>query len=208
MDTAIYSARMSIAAIVPLKALPLSKRRLAGRLADHEREALMAALFTHVLGVCRATGTVDDVWAVVGDDAGAGLADAAGVRWLPEPAADLNAAVAHATALANAAASLVVVADLPELAVADLEMVTAAGGHGAGVVVARTHDGGTGALLRRPADVVAPAFGQASAAAHLAAARGAGVRAALLSIPGLTHDLDRPADLDRHVGVAEGSRHL
>jgi 2-phospho-L-lactate guanylyltransferase len=73
------------------------------------------------------------------------------------------------------------------------------------VLVAPTHDGGTGALLRRPADVIAPAFGVASAAAHLRAARQAGVRAGLIWRPGLARDIDHPADLDRYAGtVADG----
>lgn len=195
-----YSARVSITAIVPLKALRRSKQRLAGLLDDDERVALMADLFGQVVRVCVGAPSVTDVCAVVGDERGAVLARAAGIAWLREPTAGLNAAVSHATGRTRADASLVVVADLPELTTDDIERVTAAGEAAPTVVVARTHDGGTGALFRRPADVIAPAFGRASAAAHLAAAQRAGVRAVLLSTPGLVHDVDHVDDLDRYAG--------
>jgi 2-phospho-L-lactate guanylyltransferase len=192
---------VSISAILPLKALDRSKQRLAGRLDADARRSLMTRLFTHVAGVCTATPGIDDVCAVVGDDAGARLAGAAGIAWVAEPAPDLNAAVAHATTWAGGDASLVVVTDLPGLRVADLTFVLECGRE-RGVVVAATRDGGTGALLRRPNAAVPPAFGPRSAAAHLAAARRAGVRAALVSTPGLRRDVDRPGDLD---AVADGS---
>lgn len=191
---------MSITAIVPLKALRRSKQRLAGHLDDDARVALMSSLFTHVVRMCAAAPSLTEVCAVVGDARGAELARQAGVAWLREPSSGLNAAVAHATDRIRTDASLVVVADLPTLTVADLERVTAAGTVAPTVVVARTHDGGTGALLRRPSDVIAPAFGPASAAVHLSAAHRAGVRAALLSTPGLVHDVDDAGDLDRYAG--------
>jgi len=194
---------VSITAIVPLKALRRSKERLADRLDGDERAALMARLFTHVVGICAVTPAITDVCAVVGDEHGAGLAREARVPWLREPAAGLNVAVTHATDRVRGGASLVVVADLPELTVTDIVRVVAAGAVGPTVVVARTHDGGTGALLRRPADVIAPAFGAASAAAHLAAGQRAGVRTALLSTPGFVHDVDRAADLDRYAGIPD-----
>ncbi|HSJ45080.1 MAG TPA: 2-phospho-L-lactate guanylyltransferase [Euzebyales bacterium] len=192
---------MSITAIVPLKALHRSKQRLAGHLDDGERAALMARLFTHVVGVCAAASAITDVCAVVGDEHGAALARGAGVTWLREPTAELNAAVAHATDRISGDASLVVVADLPRLTVTDIDRVAAAGAVGPAVVVARTHDGGTGALLRRPADVIEPAFGPASAAAHLAAGQRVGVRTVLLSTSGLVHDVDRAGDLHRYAGI-------
>lgn len=182
-------------AIIPLKALDHSKQRLAPRLATDERRALMATLFSHVARVCSDSPAIASVLAVVGDDAGAALARDVGIASIRERDGGLNAAVRQATAEVTDDASLVVVADLPRLTASDLERIVAAGASGPCVVVARTHDGGTGALLRRPPGVIAPAFGSASAAAHLTAAHSAGVRAALLTTGGLAHDVDRPADL-------------
>lgn len=156
----------------------------------------MARLFTHVLRVCGDTPEISAVCAVVGDAEGARLARDAGATSLRETAGGLNAALREATAQLTTDASLIVVADLPDVSVDDLRRLAAAGRPGPCVVVARTHDGGTGALLRRPADVIAPAFGAASAAAHLTAAQRLGIRAVLLSSPGLANDLDRPGDLE------------
>ncbi|MBW3605951.1 MAG: 2-phospho-L-lactate guanylyltransferase [Actinobacteria bacterium] len=182
-------------AIIPLKALDHSKQRLAPRLAADERRALMATLFTHVARVCADSPAIASIVAVVGDDAGAALARDVGVASMRERGGGLNAALRQATTEVDDDASLIVVADLPRLTGTDLDRMVGAGGPVPCVVVAPTQDGGTGALLRRPPDVIAPAFGPASAAAHLTAARSAGVRAALLATAGLAHDVDRPADL-------------
>lgn len=192
---------MSVTAIVPLKALPHAKQRLADHLSAVERRTLMGDLFAHVLRTCRATDGIDRVVAVVGDDTGAELAERAGVEHVREPGGGLNAALRSATGHVRTDASLIVVADLPQLTVDDLRQVVAAGTPGPCVVVAATLDGGTGALLRRPAGVIDPAFGGASAAAHLDAAQGAGVRAVLLASPGLSRDVDRPVDLERYAGL-------
>lgn len=200
---------MSVTAIVPLKALDHAKQRLSGRLTAGERRALMRTVFLHVLDVCAATPGIDRTIAVVGDDAGAALAERQAVTVIREPGGGLNHAVRHATdELPAEAASLVVVADLPELTADDLSAVVAAGAGSPGVLVAPTHDGGTGALLRRPAGVIAPAFGGPSAAAHLRAAQQAGVRAGLIWRAGLARDIDHPADLDRYAGLVVGNQNL
>lgn len=197
---------MSTTAIVPLKALTHSKQRLAGRLSATERRALMATLFVHVLETCATAASIDETMAIVGDDDGVALAEHLSATVLRDLGADLNSAVRYATAqLPPAAASLVVVADLPRVSPADLDAIVAAGRHTPSVIVAPTHDGGTGALLRRPATVIAPAFGAGSAAAHLDAAQKVGVRAGVIIRPGLAYDVDHPADLDRYAGlVVEG----
>ena len=199
-----YRRDVSITAIIPLKPLGRVKQRLAGRYTGDERRALMARLFGHVAGVCAATPQVALVRAVVGDDAGAELARSAGVEVVHEPPGGLDRAVAHATADLGDGTSLVVVADLPRLTVDDLTRVIEAGTHDPVVVVAATRDGGTGALLRRPTGVIPTAYGTGSAGAHLAAAASAGVRAVLLSSPGLAHDVDRPDDVDRYAGGVGG----
>jgi 2-phospho-L-lactate guanylyltransferase len=197
---------VSVTAIVPLKALHHAKQRLSGRLTAGQRRALMRDVFLHVLDVCRATAAIDQIIAVVGDDAGAALAARRSVTVVHEPGGGLNHAIRHATGgLPAGTTSLIVVADLPELTVDDLSAVITTGDAAPGVLVAPTHDGGTGALLRRPPDVIAPAFGVASAAAHLRAAQQAGVRAGLIWRRGLARDIDHPADLDRYAGtVADG----
>jgi 2-phospho-L-lactate guanylyltransferase len=189
---------VSVTAIVPLKALEHSKQRLSGRLSAIERHALMRGLFLHVLDVCMAAECIDETLAIVGGDAGVALARQRSVTVVRDPGGDLNSALRHAAArLPRGSTSLVIVADLPEVTVDDLEAIVSAGRQAPTVLVAPTHDGGTGALLRRPARIIAPAFGPGSAAAHLLAAQAAGVRTGVIMRPGLAHDVDRPEDLDR-----------
>jgi 2-phospho-L-lactate guanylyltransferase len=194
---------VSVTAIVPLKALRFSKQRLAGRLTAAQRRALMCALFEHVLAACVAAPSIDHTIAVVGDDLGLRLARRQQpVTAVREAGGGLNNALRHAGGhLPPAATTLVVVADLPQVTAEDLEAVIAAGQHAPSVIVAPTHDGGTGALLRRPGTVIAPAFGIGSAAAHLRAAQDAGVRAGVITRPGLARDVDHPSDLDRYAGL-------
>jgi 2-phospho-L-lactate guanylyltransferase len=197
----IYSCPVSVTAIVPLKALDHAKQRLSGHLSAAQRHALMRDLFVHVVHTCMTAASIDRTLAVVGDDVGLQLARQQGVTAVHDPGDGLNGALRHATAQLPAdETSLIVVADLPEVTSEDLDAIVAAGRLTPTVVVAPTRDGGTGALLRNPGAIVPPAFGGRSAAAHLAAAQAADVRAGLIVRPGLAHDVDRPADLDGYAG--------
>ena len=209
---------MSIRAIVPLKALSAAKGRLSGALDAEARAELVAWMATHVIQVCRSCTAVDDVLVVAGDEAAADVGRAAGAEVLVVPEPGLVAALSVAdTASAGWLATLVVAADLPDVTADDLSAVIAAAGapHDPVVVVAPTHDGGTGALLRRPGGVIAPAYGPASAARHLSAARAAGVAAITVARAGLARDIDTPEQLSpalasrqqQAVGSASPSRH-
>lgn len=185
-------------AVVPLKALASAKSRLSEVLSEQERQELVASLFDGVLRACLDATRVDQVLVVAGDAPGLLLADAERSLALLEPAPGLAGALALADAQLErmgAESSLVVVADLPFVRAGDLDRLCAAAPDGPCVVVAPAGDGGTGALFRRPATVIPTAFGPGSAAAHLAAARAAGVPALTISAPGLAWDLDTPEQL-------------
>ena len=100
---------------------------------------------------------------------------------------------------------LVLPGDLPLLSVealdellmaADAGLVAAAGGPLVAIVPSDA-GGGTNALLLRPPDVIAPAFGPGSFEAHLRAAAAAGAAVQVVSDPSLGFDLDTPDDLER-----------
>lgn len=188
---------MATVALVPLKSLADAKQRLADELSASDRVALTLRLFHHVLRACMATSVIDGVITVAGDQAGAREARAAGAQALVEPRRGLNLALRTATsALPPDDVTLVVVADLPFVRPGDLAMIVEAGREGPCVVVAPTADRGTAALLRNPGTVIPTSYGPHSAAAHLRTAQRAGVRAARITIPRLTRDLDRPSDLE------------
>jgi len=91
---------------------------------------------------------------------------------------------------------LVVAADLAALTSADLDAVFAAvPDDGPVVAVAPTEDGGTGALLRRPPQVIASAYGPGSGRAHRQLAEQAGVACVVVQRRGLAFDLDQPDQL-------------
>jgi 2-phospho-L-lactate guanylyltransferase len=110
----------------------------------------------------------------------------------------LNAAVQAGIRAATRSASAVIVlpGDVPLVEPGDITAVVAAAGDAprVAVVVPDTAGRGTNALLLRPPDLIAPAFGEASCERHLAAARSAG-RAIQLERPRLALDVDDPAAL-------------
>jgi 2-phospho-L-lactate guanylyltransferase len=98
---------------------------------------------------------------------------------------------------------LVVHADLPWLGIEDIETVLASP---ADVVIARAHDGGTnGLLLRR---LITPAFGPVSAVAHATRARGLGLTAHVLDVPGFARDLDDASALSAYAAVSSPGKRL
>jgi 2-phospho-L-lactate guanylyltransferase (CobY/MobA/RfbA family) len=84
--------------------------------------------------------------------------------------------------------------DVPLVTAGELEALFATD---ADVVVARSDDGGTSGLLRRPPAAITARFGPDSARSHAAAAGVAGLRVASLVLPGLSLDVDDPGDLRR-----------
>jgi 2-phospho-L-lactate guanylyltransferase len=200
---------MATTAIVPLKALGAAKGRLAGQLDPDDRRELVAWMFERVVSACRECPEIDEVLVVAGDDEGARLTQShPGVRAIVEPRPGLQAALRVAEdAAAGATTTLVVAADLPHVTAADLSAVIhAANGQRRAVVVVRTSDGGSGALLRRPPRVISTAFGPGSAGLHASMARAAGVRPVILRRGGLTVDVDTPEQLAALRGPGVPSR--
>lgn len=186
-----------VVAVVPLNVLSLGKGRLSPALDARARVELVLWMLERVVRACAESQHVTATLVVAGDAAGAEAARrhrCADV--VVQPGVGLDDALAHADALtAGAAATLVVAADIPLVTAADLDEVCSAGATGRRVVIAEAHDGGTAALLRRPAATIATSFGVASAAAHARAARQAGIRPVRLRLPRLALDVDTAEQL-------------
>lgn len=168
-----------LTAIVPMKTPTLAKGRLSAALAPADRQSLARRMFDHVLAVLREAGI-------------SSIHVAGGER-------DLNADVTAAAALVQSQGTtdlLLVMADLPYLAAADIAALIEAGRRSP-VVIAEAKDGGTNALLLRPPTVLGFAFAthRPSASFHAEAARQAGIEPVMLHRPGLSRDIDTPADL-------------
>lgn len=177
-----------------MKPLAGAKERLAPALDPDERRNLSLAMLADVVA---ATRGFDRVWVLQSDEDAAAVAQRFGADPRPDPApgrglnASLDAATAHAVA-AGATGVLIVAADLAAATTEDLRALA----QGDGVVLAPDAGGsGTNALWRRPAGVIAAAFGPASRAAHEAAAAEAGAAFRALSSPRLAADVDTADNL-------------
>jgi 2-phospho-L-lactate guanylyltransferase len=216
---------MSVYCLIPAKPYAESKTRLAPALTPEERAALGRRLLLRTARLARKV--VGPVVVVSRDESLLEEMQAEGAWGLVEEMPGLNPALTQAARFAGergAAGVLVLPADLPLLAAADLEAILAyvvpkappspqpspsdgkaahSGGEGAGdggrptvVVAPCRHGTGTNALLIHPPGLIPFAFGPDSFAAHCAAARAAGVEPVIYRSATIALDLDTPEDLE------------
>jgi 2-phospho-L-lactate guanylyltransferase len=184
-----------IVAAVPVKRLSEAKSRLASRLSDEERFALVLDLLRRTVAALHASGVIDRIALATSE---LGLAEQLGVESLPDEGG-LNATlegVADWAVRAGATSLLIVPADLPYITVDAVRAVVERDGARPGIAIASTQDGGTGLLLLTPPDVIPPSFGPPSFARHLRLAQERGVPVRRIDAEAFTFDLDTPDDLD------------
>ena len=187
---------MKFKTILPVKAIDRGKTRLGGMLDDDARAALCRRFLGHVLDVaCAFPGPADTI-VVSADRRVLDAAEARGAHALGESEEDdLNAALRQATRFAaskGADAVLVLPVDLPLVTTEDLLALASTG---TPIAIAPDRRGtGTNALWLAPPGAIPFHFGEDSFAAHLAAARAAGLDAAIVHRPNLVLDVDTPDD--------------
>ncbi|GAB4216511.1 MAG: 2-phospho-L-lactate guanylyltransferase [Roseiflexaceae bacterium] len=198
-DSSVSPVVGRVVAVVPVKSLGRAKGRLAPALEPAQRRELVLAMLSDVLGAlrsARAGGALGGYAVISRDTEVLGHAAAQGATPLLDRADDLNDALAQAAghyALRGAAGLLVLPADVPLVAPADIARLTKAAGPG--VTLAPSRDGGTNALLVRPPLALPFLFGPSSLARHLDAARAHGLPATMFRAAGLVLDVDSPDDL-------------
>jgi 2-phospho-L-lactate guanylyltransferase len=184
---------MTWRAIVPLKAAGARKTRLAARLSAAERDRLCLEMFAHViatLAACPLIGGID-VLSPVRPDGWEGA-------WLRDGGRGLNAELAGARARLGGSRILVVHADLPWLAGADIAaLVEAAEARGAALAPDR-HDQGTNAIALRDDAAFDFRFGPGSLRLHRARL----ADYAIVRRDGLARDVDTPEDLEERAPTA------
>ncbi|KQX20023.1 MULTISPECIES: 2-phospho-L-lactate guanylyltransferase [unclassified Sphingomonas] len=172
------------------------KSRLAETLDHSKRIELNFNMFRHSLKVGRELFRADRIIVVSRSPALLDEARALGAQALAEAGNDLNAALEQATRHAierGAEALLSLSSDLPALTADDVQALL-----DAPTAIAIATDRlrqGTNGLRMRPAGAIRFRYGEGSLAAHLAAARAAGLEATVVERPGLANDIDTPADL-------------
>lgn len=196
--------------VLPMRTVSGGKARLGGALDAEEREELVLGMLLHTLEVLGAWQVCRRIHIVSPDPVLDAATRQAGVEVSVhrQHGEGLNEAIRLGVSAARAegAASLLVLpGDLPQLTVealdellmaADAGVVAAAGGPLVAIAPADA-GGGTNALLLRPPDIIAPAFGPGSFEAHLRAAAAADAAVQVVSDDALGFDLDTPDDLER-----------
>ncbi len=192
---------MSTWAIIPVKPLHDSKRRLAHLLSAEERAELIRHFLDDLLSVLNETPGIDHVLVVSGDQMVIALGQKFGAEILIEAApAGLNEAVTRGAALAarqGATAVLILPADLPFARVEDIERMLRPLEDAYGPLLAVCGDeveDGTNALLLAPPGDFTFHYGPGSYRAHLAEAAARGRAIHIVNAPGLRFDLDTEGD--------------
>jgi 2-phospho-L-lactate guanylyltransferase len=185
------------AVVFPVRTFEGAKSRLGDVLDAEERRDLVERLLLRTVAAALKTPGVTEVLVVSPDPEVLAVASAAGARPLLQASRGLNPALQEARAAIRADRILVVPADLPAMTASDLAAVLAAGdaaGTPSVVLAPDRHGRGTNALLLTPPDVIDPAFGGDSRAAHAWLASSAD--AAFAEVPGvLGLDIDTADDL-------------
>lgn len=190
---------MSAFAVVPVKRFEAAKQRLAECLNPEQRATLAAAMLTDVLEAISRAERIERTIVVSDDEAARRLADPLGAELLNDPPESGHSPAAMAgvsSALeAGARCTVLLPGDCPLLDPAELDGAVAAASDNSVGVVADRHGTGTNALILRPPDVIAPAFGPGSCRRHLEIAHRRGARGAVVDLPSLALDLDTVDDL-------------
>jgi len=165
-------------------------------------------MFTDVLSTLRRAPGLDEIAVVTGDRAAESAASGDRVTVLYDGAqtGQSDAAligIRHALA-GGCDRAVLVPGDTPLLEPGDVAtLISRATGV---LIVPDRHGTGTNALVLSPPDAIGPSFGPDSRARHVAAAAAARVPHRVEEIPGLTLDVDTPADLAELAAALEARR--
>jgi 2-phospho-L-lactate/phosphoenolpyruvate guanylyltransferase len=178
--------------LIPVKRLDQAKLRLSQKLLPTDRRRLGLAMLADVL---RATEKWQSRFIVTADPDAEAVGLAFGCSLVGDPGSGLNAALEAGTRAAmeaGAGSLLILPSDVP---MASADDVTSLFAYPEDVVIARSQDGGTNALLRRPPAAIELRFGPRSADAHRRAAEEVSLSCRTVELSSLLLDIDRYVDL-------------
>ena len=194
---------MPASVLIPVNRLDRAKGRLASLLTLEERAELVRRSLGTVLGAVEGAG-LEAV--VLTSDAGVRAAVPPSVRVLEEDG-ELRGLSAQLESAAERLALdelLILHADLPLATAEALHNLVAQAPPSPSATLVRPEDGGTNAMLLRPPGRFPLAYGKSSGDLHEAAARKAGMAVRRAEAPGLSLDLDTPADVRALLSTTEG----
>jgi 2-phospho-L-lactate guanylyltransferase len=202
---------MRTAAILPIKSFAKAKQRLRFELPEHDRRALVEAMFADALVALGRVPVLERVIVVSGDRVAQRIAGGYGASVVEDDERGHNAAAVRGVQVLledGVERALLVPGDCPLLTPADINALLA---HevpaSSALIVPDRHGTGTNALLLTPPDVLAPSFGPDSRRRHLADATANGVPAEVVELDSLALDVDTPEDLEalqRRLAITHG----
>ena len=197
-------------ALIPVKKLEESKSRLLSSLPNETRQALTLAMLEDLIEALSAARGISRIAVTTPDSTVAERAKAAGAEIILRPEPGLNAALEDGVerlARDSGEDLLFVLGDVAGALAEDFDrLFTEASKATRGLWLAPSSDGGTSALLHRPAGVVPCCFGKDSAKRHKEAAAESQVDYHEIELPSLAIDLDQPEDLEAFLATEGGGR--
>ena len=191
---------MTIEAVVALKTLSQSKRRLSAVLNDEQRSDLVEAMAQDVLSCLMRHPQIEAVHVVCGEGWTRDVfPEGPLVVWQEAESHDHGLIAAHEMVAARTGAErlLFIHADLPFLGQEDISAVIAASLDHHAVFSPDFTETGTNAVLRWRHQSLPLCFGKDSFARHQQAAKAAETRWRVVRASGVARDVDEPEDLDR-----------
>ncbi len=190
---------MAIFAVVPVKNLAISKRRLSSVFSPKERSMLTLAMLQDVLKALQQS-VIDEIVVIGNDDVVKITADRFGAFYIEASQDGLNPAIEEAITWCvkeQADWVLILPADIPLLAPSDVRQIVDLGVCGSSVVICPSHDGGTNALFQSTPTMVSACFGPESFAAHVEEAHCKGIKVRFYSSLNIGNDVDCVEDFKK-----------
>ena len=160
---------MVVYAIVPVKRLGVSKRRLSQTLTLQERKALTVAMLEDVLNALK-TSVVEKVLVVSNDPKVGSIVEKFGADFFSPLRKGLNCAIEEAFVwcMKNQADSVLVLpSDIPLINSRDINTIVDLGSNVRGVVLVPSRDCGTNAFYQCPPHLIRACFGPESFNRHI-----------------------------------------
>ena len=193
-------AAVTIEAVVALKTLAQSKRRLSAVLSDEQRCGLVEAMAQDVLSCLMGHPEIDTVHAVCGEGwARSAFPKGSLMMWEEGESREGGLIAAYEMIAAKTAAErlLFIHADLPFLGQEDVSAMLAASLDHYAVLSPDLTETGTNAVLRWRHQSLPLCFGEDSFARHQQAAKATETPWRVVRANGVARDVDEPEDLDR-----------
>ena len=189
-----------IEAVVALKTLSQSKRRLSAVLSDDQRCNLVEAMAQDVLSCLMAHPEIDTVHAVCGEGWTRSVFPDGSLRMWDEGESQKGGLIAAYEMIAAKTAAerlLFIHADLPFLGREDISAMIAGSLYDHAVLSPDLSETGTNAVLRWRHQSLPLCFGEDSFARHQQAAEATETPCRVVRTRGVARDIDEPEDLNR-----------